>query len=132
MLEEALVAYLKSCSGLSSLISSRIYPLTVPQDSTLPAASYQVISTDREPAFVQDTESASKMVQISSWATTLKKAKETAEQVRLALQNYSGMMGGDNGVQVEAVLIENELDNYDEPSKSYVVHQEYQIWYQEV
>jgi predicted PurR-regulated permease PerM len=132
LIEEALVAYLISYNGLSALVASRVYPLTVPQSSILPALAYQTISTDRLHAFQQDTGLASKMIQISSWAESLKDAKSVAAQVRAALQNYSGVMGGTGGVKIDAVLIENELDDYNEQSDSYAVIQEYEIWYQEV
>jgi uncharacterized membrane protein YdfJ with MMPL/SSD domain len=82
-------------------------------------------------AFQQDTGMTSKMMQISSWGASLSSAKAVAAQVRAALQNFSGTMGGIGGVTVNAVLIESEMDDYDEASKSYVVHQEYEIWYQE-
>jgi predicted PurR-regulated permease PerM len=130
-IEEALHTYLKVYSGLSALISTRVYPLTVPQSGTLPALAYQSISTERVHAFQQDTGFASKVMQISSWGATLSSAKAVAAQARAALQNFSGTMGGIGGVTVNAVLIESEMDDYDEASKSYVVHQEYEIWYQE-
>ena len=135
---EALYKYLSTYSGITTLISTRLYPVVIPQGVTYPAVSFQKISMQRVHAFQQDTGLTSAMIQVSTWAKTDSTKKGYAHcqavssQIRAALQNYSGVMGGTGGVTVNAVLIESEMDDYEEASEVYVVHQEYEIWYQEV
>jgi hypothetical protein len=131
-IEESLYKHLSTYAGLTALVSTRIYPIIAPQSGTLPAVTLQSISTDRVHAFQQDTGFAGKMIQVSSWGDTYSSVKSVSNQVRFALQDYSGVMGGLGGAAVNAVLIENEMDDYDSLTKTYVVHQEYEIWYQEV
>jgi hypothetical protein len=104
----------------------------------MPAVSLQKISTSREHAFRQDAALTMAMFQISTWAVTNTTKKgyahtqAVAYQLRKALQNYSGTMGGSGGVVVNAVIMENEMDDYDSATETFVCHQEFQIWYQEV
>ena len=47
-LEQALFTRLDGFAGLTSLVVSRIYPLILPQNPTLPAVTYQRIDGIRE------------------------------------------------------------------------------------
>lgn len=136
--DEALFSHLSTTAGITALVGTRIYPIVMPPGVALPAISLQKISTERIHAFQQDTGMASASFQVSAWAKTdtVKKGyahtQACANAVRLALQNYSGTMGGAGGVVVGAVSIENEMDDYDAASDVYAVHQDYEIWFQEV
>ena len=103
-IEEALFLHLKNYAPLVDLVGQRIYPLVSPQNSTLPVITYQKISQVRERTL---SSPAPKVVrarfQISCWAASYAEVKEVAEQVKAALQDYSGLMGGGDGVQVLAV-----------------------------
>lgn len=132
---EALKTYLLSYSNLTALIGQRLHPDKLPQKPTYPACVFQQISTYREHAFRQDTGTAAATFQITSFGSTRKSAKDTAKQVRLALQNYSGVMGGDGGVNVKAILIQNEMDDYDVDNDGRIIEystiQDFEIWYEE-
>jgi hypothetical protein len=129
-IEEAFTAYLKAQSSLTALISTRLFPIKMPQDTAFPCATYQIISKERTHAFQQDAALTNANIQVSAWGKSYASVKSVAKQVRAVLQNYSGLIGG--SVTVNAVLIENEMDDYDNATDTYVVHQEFEIWYQEV
>jgi len=137
-IDEALFTHLSTTAGITALVGTRIYPIVMPPGVALPAISLQKISMERTHAFRQDAAITRASFQISSWAKTdaVKKgyahAQACAAAVRAALQNYSGTMGGIGGIVVDAVLIENEMDDYDSASETYVVHQDFEIWFQEV
>jgi len=60
-------------------------------------------------------------VQVSCWASTYSAAKDVAEQVRDALQSYSGTMGGAGGVTVLDANCVSEMDIYEDEAKVYHV-----------
>ena len=137
-IDEAVYAHLIAFPGLSALINKRVYPIVMPINVVLPAVSVQRISTERVHAFQADTGLTSASVQVSIWAKTdtVKKGYShtaaVSEQTRKALQNFSATMGGTGGVTVNAVLMDTEMTDYDETTQTYAVHQDFQIWYQEV
>lgn len=135
VIEEALYAHLSTFAGLAVLVSNRIYPLVLPQKGTYPSITYLKVSGRRLHALQTDPGMASPRFQISCWAQTYTQAKAVAKQVQAALQNFSGVMGGAGGVQVDAVLFENEFDLYEDETegktKLYHVPVDFIIWHQE-
>lgn len=134
---EALYSYMKGYSGISALVSARVFPDAVPQGTAYPAITYQQISEDEVEPFTQP---AATMIcatyQIDCWGSTRSSANAVAKQVRAAFKNYSGATGGAGGVTVNAVRKLSRLENYytdsDGKALAYVVTMDFEIWYQEV
>jgi len=107
--EEGLFFYLDNYAGLSMEVDDRIYPLLLPQGATLPAVVFHRISTPRlhelERSFLPQGR-----FQFDCWAETFQGAKAVQEQVRLALDLYSGPMGE---YTVEVAIVEDERDDYE-------------------
>lgn len=125
--EESLVARLEAVSGVTDLVSTRIYPDKLPQSATLPAITYQRISTIRETAMGNDTGIARARFQVTSFAATYAALKGVTEAVRAALQRFRGASGG---VTVDDCFLENELDLYsgdEDEAGVYAVAQDF-IW----
>lgn len=119
-IEEALYTYLKSHTGLSALVGSRIYPLKLPQNPTLPAVVYVKVSYAGERAMGTGNPRASRArFQFSCFAQSYASAKDVAEQVKLALQDYSGLMGG--GVTVLDTNVVGEVDVFEPDTGLYHV-----------
>jgi len=125
--EEGLFEYLDNHAGLSQEVDSRIYPLVLPQTPELPAVTYIRISTPRlaefENAFLPHPR-----FQFSCWAESFERAKAVAEQVRLALDVYSGAMGE---YTVEVSIIDDEHDTYEPDTGIWHSIVEAIIWYEE-
>lgn len=109
--EQALYARLAAVAGVTALVSTRIYPVKLPQNATLPAVTYQRVSTSRAGAMGADPGVAWARIQVTSWATSYSGLKSLSEAVRAALQRYSGSSGG---VTVLDVTLDSELDLYGE------------------
>ncbi|MDA8212162.1 MAG: DUF3168 domain-containing protein [Clostridia bacterium] len=135
IIEEALYAHLNTYANLTALVGNRIYPLVLPQKGSYPAITYQKVSGPRLHALQTDPGTAHPRFQISCWAQTYSKAKAVVKQVQAALQDFSGIMGGAGGVQVDAVLFENEFDLYEEETEGktglYHIPVDFIIWHQE-
>jgi len=90
MIESTLYTRLSTFSGLTALVSTRIYPLVCPQGVTYPAVVFQRISTmPREVAMGSDPGIARARIQVTAWGETYSAVKAIAEQIRLALERYS-------------------------------------------
>jgi hypothetical protein len=130
-LEESLYTYLSTDSGISALISTRVYPEVAPQSASAPFLVYQRITTQRIHTMSADQGFVMATMQFTVWDNTITSARSVSEAVRAALQNHSGLTGGVGGVTINATLMENEINLYDEKTKSFGVAQEYNIFYYE-
>lgn len=108
-----LVSYLNGQAAISVLVASRIYPLNLPQNPTLPALSYAQISAVRTYDLIRDLRKSRTHMQIDCWASTAKAAHELATAVRHALSGFYGSMAG---TQVHLIRIDNERDWFEDPA----------------
>ena len=135
LIEEAVANRLKTHAGLSALIGASIYPQRLPQGATglpLPAVTYTKITGPRVHAMVADTTLASPTFQVSCWSSTYKTLIDVAEQVRKALQDFTGVMGGAGGVSVDRAFIENEVDlDFEPDAQVYQRALDFVIWHHE-
>lgn len=124
--EEGLFEYLDNHAGLSEEVDSRIYPLLLPQNPTLPAVTYVRISSPElhtfERAFLPHPR-----FQFDCWAESYARAKDVAAQVQAALDLYRGAMGD---YTVEVSILDGERDMYDAETKIWHVIIEAIIWYE--
>ena len=121
-IEEALVSHIKA-NGIS-----RIYPLVLPQKVTYPAVTYQKIAGTFEHSMGGDSGFAYPDYQISCFAKTYKEAKDTATTIRICLRNLMLMV---DDIYIQALLIENEIDDYEYETEIYSVILEFRVFFQE-
>lgn len=131
----ALYNYLTSYSELSSLVGDRIYPDEL-QDPIYPAIVYTLTDEDEVATFhTPDSNLISSTYEFECHASTRAGAEVVAKQLRLAFKNYSGVMGGDGGVTVEAVIkLDRDSDTaYDGSGKviARISIIDFKFWYQE-
>ena len=108
--ENAVRSRLNGFAGLTSLVASRIHPLTLPQNVTYPAVSYSKVSVERVRAMGADPGLALARFQVSCWATTYAAVRDVGEQVRAALQRWRGTV---EGVVIQESFFENEVDLFE-------------------
>jgi hypothetical protein len=109
-IEEGLYAALTNTSGrVYGLVGTRVYPLTIPQEATLPAISYQRVSGPREPAHDGAMGIAQARIQVTITAEAYRTAKDVATSIR-DLFPFQGILGG--LVDVFVGEVENEVDGY--------------------
>jgi len=130
-LEEGVVAYLKQFSGLTALISTRVYPERIPDAATFPLVTYQRISTPR--TLTMDTSGAtgdliSPRFQFDAWATTTSGAKAITDQIRAALNGKTGSIGS---VTIRASLADEEVPTFVPEIQKHRNRSEYIVFYEE-
>ena len=124
-LDEGLVAYLTGNAGVSALVSDRVGPAPLPQDSEQPAVTYQIISrtaqyTHRGPAGLTRPR-----IQVDCWSTTYSESQQLAEQVRLALSGFRGQMGD---VSVSGLFQEGAIDLHEPEANLFRVSMDFLGW----
>lgn len=131
-IEEALYAELAAYSGLSALVSTRIYPMRLPQDSTLPAVVYYRMSAGRENDFTGATGLAHPTFRVITWAEEYKEAHTVGTQVRKALDGNSSQWGGSSGVWASGRLTnDNDLMDPDLETPTYGQAMDFEVWHTE-
>ena len=109
-IENAIYSRLSGYAGLSALVSTRIYPSLMPQDTTMPAVTYQRISGLPISLLSSDTDIIDARFQFSCFASTYDSGRAVVKQIRLALQRWSGT---EATVTILDSLMENDTDLYD-------------------
>lgn len=130
-LGEALYTKLSTGTLTTSLGSTNIFPMVIPQESPLPAVTYQEISEPWVHAMGSDPGLRSPRYQISIWSTSYSQAKSISKTVRTLLRDFTGNLGG--SVPVQRIFFENEQDFSITDSVTqevtYHVAQDYLIWH---
>lgn len=129
---EALRAYL---IANTTLVGSRIYPKTLPSGATFPAQVYHIIPGGEKVHSMGDDSGLTRtLIQLDHWSEDYSEAEEAAGETKSALRNYvegdpTQLMGGVGGVWVQAVLIDDENDDYFPEAKLYVYRVMITVWY---
>jgi hypothetical protein len=124
-IEEALKTYLQSVAGVSSLVSTRIYPETLPQEPTLPALKYDIISIERQHLI----DFATMYIQYTSVATTHLGARALSDAVRKALQREKRVI---SGIEVTQISVDDEQGVvFDQGYGEYYTQTTYKVNYRE-
>lgn len=110
---DALVYYvLKNNSTIAGKVSTRIYPIQVPQNAATPFIQYQKIgSYDRVLPHSGAGHVATSIFRISAFGTTALEAKEIAAAVVAQFQGYSGAVGSD---KVYIARVSGEMDLFED------------------
>lgn len=114
VIAEALKSQLAGHVGLSALIGTRVYPGQLPQKPTLPAVSYFTLANDRLYRHGGPSGDAEPVFQIDIWADTYALARSVAEQVRLAMNAFTGTV---SGVWVHHAKCVGERDLYEDETR---------------
>jgi hypothetical protein len=109
------IAYniLSNYSALTALVSTRINPLRIPQESAFPAISYNLVSIVGNPTNTSHSRTDFARVQVNSFGTTFASATEVAEKVRAAFEAVT-LPGTFNNVKCQAIEFDSELQLTDD------------------
>jgi len=117
-------AHMTTHAGLSALIVGRCYPVKLPQTPTLPAVTYQRISSVSTYSQDGDSNLYRARWQFSCWSTGYVEAFEVAQQVKAALNLWKGTFG-------DPAFIENMMDFYEPETGIYHHVVDATIWWGE-
>jgi len=110
-IDVAIITYLLSYSGLTALVSSRIFVNgAVPEDVIFPYVSIFLVHGQDDECFVEQSGYAEDTFQFTSAGLTKLDSINVSRQIRTAFKDYSGVMGGTGGVNVQAILQDGRRD----------------------
>lgn len=119
-IETAIYNYLSTYSGLVPLVGTRIYPLVRPAGDPSPAITYQLIYGFDDHSLGDDPGTTMSRFQFSCCGTTYSSIVDVASQLKEAFRDYSGVMGGTGGVDVQSVLQVGTVDGYQADTSTYI------------
>ena len=132
VIEEAVTYHLENDAGVAAIAGDRIYPNVIPQDVSLPALAYQVISRPGIMAHDGPPGYALPRFQVTAQAETYNQVVSLVNAVRVAFDGFSGLMGGAGGVQVEGTFVQDVRDDYQFPTERETRRIDFIIHYLEV
>lgn len=128
-IESVIYDRLTGYSGLSALVSNRVYPNVAPQNVTVPFVTYRRVSAERQSGFGEDIGIVTSRFQFDMYATAYSAVRAIAEQVRGALQRYRASA---TSPEVLDTFIVNELESFEaEPTLLHRAVTDIQIHYRE-
>lgn len=81
---------------ISPVVGTRIFPVHVDQDATLPAIMVTITDVDTNPTKTATSTDDVIELDVTVYSRTAKEAFDVAENVRTSLDNFTGTMGATN------------------------------------
>ena len=125
MIEAGLQAKVANDPTVSGLCGTRVYPVKLPDSPTLPAVTYQGISTNPDSTMDGPSGFVEVRLQFDCWGETYGDAKTLQDAVRLALDGYTGLLS--DGTAVFNVMLDTASDLYEPDSRLYRASTDYKV-----
>jgi hypothetical protein len=131
--EAVLRSALVSSTAVTSLVSSRIYPVLAPASAALPFVTWRRSGIEREQTLGGPMGMPRVSVEYSIYGTTYEEARQTADAMRLVLDGYGGTL---DNTEVKQASLEDESDDFVQLAGAdlppvYQVTQRYDVWWTE-
>jgi len=121
MIESLIYTVLTGNATVARKVNTRVYPVVMPQDVTLPAVSYQRVSADPVNHLQGYSGLKNAHIVINAWARNYDDVKGLASDIHAAM----------NAAVTFKCILTNELDGYDPDVSLYVISHDYSCWGQE-
>lgn len=113
--------------AVSALVAQRVYPNILPQGPTYPAIVYSQISGVRLHHLGGTSGRANPRFSYHCWGATYASARAVANALRSLLDGFNGTLTTAHAT----IMIESELDDYDDTAQKHRVIQDYFVNYLE-
>ncbi len=119
-IQERLYNYLRFDAGVAALVGTRVYPVRLPQQPTLPAITYQRVDGIPQYSHSGRSDLVQSRIQVSCWALTYAAVIDLVDAVKAATDTFP-----------EDATVEDMPDMYDPETQVYHVPVDVIVWYQE-
>lgn len=124
-IEEAIFKLLTTEAPIAGVVGTRVYPLQLPQNSTLPAITYMVTSGDPTHCMGEDSGVAAVCFQLDIWTESYADALDVFRRLKDAIDMYAGTVAG---VDIQNLAVTNWMDVDDpEPMEPKIYHRSIDI-----
>tara|TARA_R110000868_G_C10481624_1_gene729345 strand:+ start:123 stop:530 length:408 start_codon:yes stop_codon:yes gene_type:complete len=104
---------LSNNAALTALISTRLNPIRIPQESAFPAVSYQLISDIASPTKSGHSRTEFVRVQVNAYGITLASTESVASAIRTAFEAVT-LPNTFNGIKCQTIEFDGELQTADD------------------
>jgi hypothetical protein len=125
-IDEAIYSALTGNATLTGLVSTRIYPLVLPQECDLPAVTFFRVSNLHNHGMGGDVTLMETRLQISSLADSVSMMRTVSDAVRGVLSRWRGTY---ESVVVQDSLLDSEMDDFEPETEVYQCIQDYIIYH---
>lgn len=109
---------------VAALIGTRVYPGVLPQNPTMPAVTYTVVSGVSGVTTDGPDRLANPRVQVDCWGGDYIEMYNTFKAVRNRLLGYSGL-------NIQGIFLVGRRDLYDNEAQLYRRSGDFQVWHEE-
>ena len=120
---------LSNNAALTALISTRLNPVRIPQESAFPAVSYQLVSEVPNPTKSGHSRTEFARVQVNAYGLTLSSADSVASAIRTAFEVVT-LPATFNTIKCQTIEFDGELQTADDTAAFaglYQISQDYII-----
>lgn len=125
-LEDAVYSRLTTFAGLSALVSTRVYPLHLPQKPTYPCIAYRRAATDSEPLLSTDTDILKAKFEIASFSKAYDSSVSVGDQIRQAFQRFKGV---ESSITILDTILIDLDQSFEADYEIYETALTFEIWY---
>ncbi len=125
MIEYGLQQLITASSDFSAIAADRLYPVLLPEESSLPAATYQRISTRALYDLENRVDVTQIRIQFDTWAERYTDAKSLMEAINGVIDNFAGELA--DGDRVFGIQLYSSNDLYENDARLYRVSNDYLI-----
>ena len=115
MIEHAIYSILSNDSGVTA-ITTRIYPIMLPQNAVYPAISYQVNEDTEDETFDGQGTFQRINLEVDAWSDTHAGMLTLADAIKAAIKNYSGTVASN---AVDKITIDSAISVYEDQVEKY-------------
>jgi len=115
MIEHAIYSILSNDAGVSA-ITTRIYPIMLPQNATYPAISYQVTEDTEISTFDGQGTFQTISLEVDAWSDTHAGMLALADAIKTAIKNYSGTVSSNT---IDQIKIDSTVTVYEDQVEKY-------------
>lgn len=115
-LHSALYSHLSGVAGVTSLVSTRIYPNVAPQGAALPYVVQQRVSRRQFPNLAGSSGMVRQRHQIDVFSNTQDATEAIVEALRAALDGWRNTTMGTEALNVLSITLEDVRDSFEPPS----------------
>jgi hypothetical protein len=108
----AVFTRLSTTTTITNIVATRIYPQTSPQGSVFPQLVYYVIGNQHQHTMDGPVGMTRQSLRIECYATQYADVAALRDAVRLRFDGFRGTIAG---VEILAVILENDYDQYHRP-----------------
>ena len=120
---------LSNNAALTALISTRLNPVRIPQESSFPAVSYQLVSEIPNPTKSGHSRTEFARVQVNAYGITLASTESVASAIRTAFEAVT-LPNTFNNIKCQTIEYDGELQTADDTAAFaglYQISQDYII-----